>query len=149
MERARETAAPTARALGLRVRIDRGLVECDIGSWTGVSFKRVVKRPEWSDVHRWPSGFRFPKGESFAEMSERVNDAVLRLVRAHRGQTVVAVSHADPLKAVVASASGVPLDLFQRFVISPCSVSAVHFGPGGPQVLCVNSTGSLKEMVLS
>jgi len=149
LERARETAAPTARTLGLRSRSDRGLLECDVGSWTGASHARLVKRPEWSDVQRWPSGFRFPEGESFAEMSARSNDAVLRLARAHPGETIVAVSHADPIKAVVASASGVPLDLFQRFVISPCSVSALVFGPGGPHVLCVNSTGSLRELVLS
>ncbi len=149
LERARETAAPTAKVLGLRPRTDRGLVECDVGSWTGASHARLVKRPEWSHVQRWPSGFRFPDGESFAEMSVRANDAVLRLARAHPGQTVVAVSHADPIKAVVASASGVPLDLFQRFVISPCSISALVFGPGGTHVLCVNSTGSLRELVLS
>ena len=149
LERARETAAPTARALGLRTRVDKGLIECDVGEWTGVSHSQVTKRPEWADVQRWPSGFRFPGGESFTEMSTRANDAVLRLARAHPGETIVAVSHADPIKAVVAAASGVPLDLFQRFVISPCSVSALFFGAGGPHVLCVNSTGSLRELVLS
>jgi probable phosphoglycerate mutase len=149
LERARETAVPAARALGLRARIDRGLVECDVGAWTGISLRRVVKRPEWSHVQRWPSGFRFPDGESFTEMWERANDAVLRLARAHPGETVVAVSHADPIKAVVAAASGAPLDLFQRFVISPCSISAVLFGAGGPQVLCANATGSLRELVPS
>ena len=61
----------------------------------------------------------------------------------------MAVSHADPIKAVVAATAGVPLDLFQRLVISPCSVTAVGFGPGGPCVLCVNSTGSLAELALS
>jgi probable phosphoglycerate mutase len=149
LERTRETAAPIARALGLRVRSNRGLLECDVGSWTGASHAQVSKRPEWSDVQRWPSGFRFPDGESFAEMWTRANDAVVGLVRSHRGETIVAVSHADPIKAVVAGASGVPLDLFQRVVISPCSVSALWFGPGGPHVLCVNSTGSLRELALS
>jgi broad specificity phosphatase PhoE len=61
----------------------------------------------------------------------------------------VAVSHADPIKAVVAAAAGVPLDLMQRLVISPCSVSALLFTPGGPVVLSVNSTGTLDELVPS
>ena len=68
---------------------------------------------------------------------------------AHPGETVVAVSHADPIKAVVAAAAGVPLDLFQRLVVSPCSVSALVYGAGGPHVLCVNSTASLAELALS
>jgi probable phosphoglycerate mutase len=76
-------------------------------------------------------------------------DAVLTLVAGHPGETIVAVSHADPIKAIVAAAAGVPLDLMQRLVISPCSVSALLFTSGGPVVLCVNSTGSLSELAPS
>jgi len=100
-------------------------------------------------VQRWPAGFRFPGGESFAEMSVRAMNAVLGLVAEHPGQTIVAVSHADPIKAVVAAAAGVPLDLMQRLVVSPCSISAILFTAGGPVVLCVNSTGSLEELAPS
>ena len=140
LERTRETAAPIARALGLRVRAERGLLEADIGEWTGTSLRRAMRKPEWALVQRWPAGFRFPGGESFAELAARATDAVLRVVRAHRGETVVLVSHADPIRAVVATAAGVPLDLFQRMTISTCSVSAVVYHAGGPQILCVNAS---------
>jgi len=149
LERTRETAAPIAAALGLRVRIERGLIEADVGEWTEKSLARLYKKKEWSTVQRWPSGFRFPGGESFAEMSARSLAAVLSLVSEHPGETVVAVSHADPIKAVVAATAGVPLDLMQRLVISPCSVTALLFTSGGPAVLCVNSTASLGELVRS
>ena len=59
----------------------------------------------------------------------------------HPGGVVVAVSHADPIKAAVAHALGTHLDLFQRIVISTCSVTAVAYGESGPIVLTVNSTG--------
>lgn len=149
LERTRETAAPIARALGLRVRVARGLLEADVGRWTGEKLSSLAKSPDWSAVQRWPGGFRFPGGESFADMSTRATSAVLDLVAAHPGETVVAVSHADPIKAVVAWAGGVPLDLFQRLVVSPCSVSALSFGAAGPYVLCVNSTGTLGELAPS
>jgi probable phosphoglycerate mutase len=149
LERTRETAAPIAAALGLRVRTARGLIEVDVGAWTEQSLRRVSKTKEWPTVQRWPTGFRFPGGESFGEMSVRSMDAVLGLVADHPGQTIVAVSHADPIKAIVAAAAGMPLDLLQRLVISPCSVSALLFTQGGPAVLCVNSTGTLGELVLS
>jgi probable phosphomutase (TIGR03848 family) len=138
LERARETAAPIARALGLRVRTERALADCDIGDWTGLSLARAARKPEWAAVQRWPGGFRFPGGESFAEMTTRVTDAVLRLVAAHPGQTIVAVSHADPIRAVLSVAAGVPIDLFQRLTVSTCSVSALAYAPGGPRVLCMN-----------
>jgi probable phosphoglycerate mutase len=82
-------------------------------------------------------------------MSLRAMDAVLDLVAEHPGQSIVAVSHADPIKAIVAASAGIPLDLMQRLVISPCSITALLFTPGGPIVMCVNSTGTLSELVPS
>lgn len=141
LERARETAAPIARARGLRVRTERGLLECDFGDWTGGDLATLRKAPEWQTVQRYPSGFRFPGGESFAEMQQRMSATVQALVCRHPGETVVAVSHADPIKAAVADALGTHLDLFQRIVISTCSITPILFTATGPTVLAVNSTG--------
>lgn len=149
LERTRETAAPIARALGLRVRRHAGLLEADFGDWTGAELKALYKLPEWRTVQRHPSGFRFPGGESFPEMQVRICGAVDKIRTAHPGETVVAVSHADPIKAAVAHAMGTHLDLFQRIVVSPCSVSAVLYSVDGPVVLAVNSTGDLASLVPS
>jgi len=149
LERTAETAKPIARQLGLRVRTDRGLVECDFGEWTGAQLKDLAKRPEWGAVQRCPSGFRFPGGESFLEMQARITSAIDRLTRLHPGGTVVAVSHADPIKAAVATAAGTHLDLFQRLTVAPCSVSALAYTPGGPHVLTINSTGSLADLAIA
>jgi len=150
LERTRETAAPIAAARGLRVTSDKGLIECEFGEWTGGELKELFKRPEWQQVMRYPSGFRFPSGESFVEMQARMVGAVDRLRRAHDGGVIVAVSHADPIKAVVAHALGTHLDLFQRIVVAPGSVTAIAYGPLGPTVLTVNSTGgSLSELKVS
>lgn len=141
MERTRETAAPIARAAGLRTRTAKGLIECDFGDWTGRSLSSLRRRKEWVTVQSSPSVFRFPGGESFAEMSERMWDQLLVLVQRHRGETIVAVSHADPIKAAITMAMGSHLDEFQRVVVSPCSVTALLFGDGAPIVLGVNNTG--------
>lgn len=147
LERARETAAPLAKALGLRPTIERGLLECDFGTWTGKRLATLRRRREWRAVQSAPSTFRFPEGESFAEMQQRIWRTLERLAARHHHRTVVAVSHADPIKAAVTYAQGVPLDLFQRTVIAPCSISAIAFTDATPVVLCVNNTGSLKELV--
>jgi probable phosphomutase (TIGR03848 family) len=150
LERTRETARPIAATRGLKVQIDRGLLECDFGDWTGAALKDLRKLPEWTTVQRYPSGFRFPAGESFAEMQTRIVGTLDKLVARHPGETIVAVSHADPIKAAVAQALGTHLDLFQRIVISPCSISAVMYSPSGPAVLAVNSTGDdLSKLGLS
>ena len=141
LERTRETAAPIATATGCTIKRAKGLLECDFGEWTGRKLGDLRKLPEWSRVQSNPSGFRFPGGESFAEMQSRIWGELERLVTDHPGGTVVAVSHADPIKAAVAMATGVHLDLFQRIVISPCSITPLLFTADGPIVLAVNSTG--------
>ena len=132
---------PIARAVGRRVRTDVGLNECDFGEWTGKRLANLRKRPEWRTVQSYPSGFRFPKGESFSEMQTRMTGAVATLVQRHPGAAIVAVSHADTIKAALNDALGSHLDQFQRIVVSPCSISAVLYTAGGPIVLASNSTG--------
>ncbi|MHB1089883.1 MAG: MSMEG_4193 family putative phosphomutase [Ilumatobacteraceae bacterium] len=147
LERARETAAPIAAALKHKVQIHKGLLECDFGDWTGAQLSALMKKSEWNTVQRAPSTFRFPNGESFTEMQTRMVGALDDIKSEHRGKIVVCVSHADPIKAAVAHAIGTHLDLFQRIVISTCSVSAIAFSPNGPVVLGVNLIGgSLGEL---
>jgi probable phosphoglycerate mutase len=147
LERTQETAAPIAAACGLEVQPEPGLLECDFGDWTGEELKALMKRPEWRQIQQYPSGFRFPAGESFSDMQVRMTDCLAELRARHPGGVVVAVSHADTIKAAVTHAMGAHLDLFQRTVISTCSITAIAYGDLGPVVLTVNSTGgSLSEL---
>jgi probable phosphoglycerate mutase len=150
LERARETAAPIAKATGLKPKVARGLLECDFGDWTGAELVKLMKLPEWRTVQRAPSTFRFPNGESFTEMQVRIVTTLDRLRARHHGGTIVCVSHADPIKAAMAHALGTHLDLFQRIIISTCSISAIGFAGDGPMALTVNSTGgALSDLVPS
>lgn len=150
MERTRETAKPIGKALGLRVKVDKGLLEADFGDWTGAELSKLRKLREWKAVQGHPSGFRFPGGESFAEMQGRIVHTTRRLCAAHPGGTIVLVSHADPIKAALNEALGSHLDSFQRIVVSPCSISAVAYGETGTVVLATNTTaGDLSTLVPS
>jgi probable phosphoglycerate mutase len=142
LERARETAEPIAHARKLGAHVERGLNECDPGEWTGLTLTELRKRPEWQVVQHRPSAFRFPGGESFTGMQLRITSTIDRLVERHPGGILVAVSHADPIKAAVAHALGLHLDLFQRIVIAPCSITAVAWRPQGPMVLSMNAIDS-------
>lgn len=141
LERTRETARPTEDRTGRAAVVDPGLLECDFGEWTGEELSRLSRLTAWQIVQRAPSTFRFPGGESFVEMQARMVGVVDRLRAEHEGGVVVCFSHADPIKAALAHALGTHLDLFQRIVVSPCSVSAISYVPGqAPAVLTVNST---------
>jgi len=141
LERARETAEPSAAGAGLTVSEEAGLLECDFGDWTGAALAGLTGLPEWQTVQHNPSAFRFPNGEGFSGMQARIVGTLETLRAAHPGAVVVCFSHADPIKAAVAHALGTHLDLFQRIVISPASVSAISYTEGqAPAVLTVNST---------
>jgi probable phosphomutase (TIGR03848 family) len=141
MERTRETAAPVAHAHGLRVRIERGINEVDYGTWTDRSLAELRRRAMWRTIQQAPSRVTFPGGESIRGAQQRAVEATERLAAAHRGATIVLVSHADVIKAILAHHLGMGLDLFQRLVVSPASSSTILLPDGAsPVVLAINDT---------
>lgn len=141
LERTRETAAAVARSHGLRVRIERGLLEVDYGSWTDRPLGQLRRRALWATIQRTPSRVTFPGGESIRAAQQRAVEATERIASAHPGGTVVLVSHADVIKAVIAHHLGLGLDLFQRLVISPASSSVLVLPEGGaPALVSMNDT---------
>lgn len=147
LERAQQTAAPLSTALSKKVEINELLYECDFGDWTGRDLKDLYKLPEWSQVQKSPSTFRFPNGESFVEMSTRMSKFVEFICAKYEGQIVVAYSHADPIKTVLCNALGMHLDMFQRLMVGTCSVSAISYSSSGPVVISSNWQQTLSTKV--
>lgn len=126
------------------VTVERALTECDYGEWQGRSLRELAKEKLWHTVQVQPSAAGFPGGETLADMQARSVAAVRRLeaavVAEHGPHAVwVAVSHGDVIKAVLADALGLHLDLFQRIQVDPASASMVRFGDERPHVLGVNT----------
>jgi len=149
IERTTQTATAVAARHNLAVKPMPGVLEADYGEWTGKKIADLAKTDLWKVVQRTPSRASFPGGESLAAMQARIVAALDALVIEHAGQLVVVVSHADPIKAAIAHYTGVHLDLFQRIVVSPASVTAFEFGKYGVAMLKCNDTGSLEELAPS
>ncbi len=145
-ERTMQTAAAVARHHDLEVRPLDGVIEADYGEWTGGKLVDLAKTDLWKTVQRAPSRARFPDGESLAEMQARMVAALEDVVGRHVGELVVVVSHADPIKAAIAHYTGVHLDLFQRIVVSPASVTVFELSAYGAAMVKCNDTGSLEEL---
>ena len=145
LERARETAAAIAQHHDLPVLDSPDVGEVDFGDWTGRDLKELAKEPEWPLVQGRPSAVRFPNGESPWEMLARAVAEVERLATAHREETIVLVSHSDVIKGICAHYLGLHLDLFQRLVISPASISVLAFSSMGARVVCLNDTAHNPE----
>jgi len=141
-----ETAEATAQHYPhLELQFEEGIGEVQFGDWTGKKLSLLRRKRSWEQVQRYPSGFRFPNGESFSEMQQRAVATCEQLAGRHPGGRIAIFSHADVIKAIVAHYLGVHLDLFQRINISPASVSVVMLGRVGPFVHTINDTGHLVE----
>jgi ribonuclease H / adenosylcobalamin/alpha-ribazole phosphatase len=132
LRRARETAAAVAVALELPVSVEDGLAEAAFGDWDGQTFGEVQER--WPDeLAAWLDSpdIAPPGGESFTAVSRRVRRARDRLISAHPGGTVLAVTHVTPIKLLVCMALGAPLQAMYRMEMRPASLTVVQWYPDG------------------
>jgi probable phosphoglycerate mutase len=142
LERARETAEPIARQLGVGVEVTDALHEIDVGEWTGRGFEDLRDDPRWMLWNSARSITRAPGGETMLDVQHRVLAHVEALAARVREGTVVLVSHADVIKAAIAYWLGLPLDSLQRFEVAPASLSRVVVGDWGAKVLSLNEVAA-------
>ena len=147
IERTTQTARPIALRHGLDVLPLPGVIEADYGEWTGGKIVDLAKTDEWRVVQVSPSRARFPGGETVRAMQARTVAALDDVVAAHARETVVVVSHADPIKSAIAHYTGMHLDLFQRVHVSPASVTVFDFHPMATMLVKCNDTGGLADLV--
>ena len=146
LERTVETAQAIAGPRGMPLHLVDGLGEVKYGEWQGAELKELYKHELWPGVQFYPSGTRFPSGETLGEAQARMVATLDSLRARHPKGTIAVVSHADMIKLALAYYIGVHIDLFQRLEISPCSLTALRFTPMGPRLLAYNDVGSLEYL---
>lgn len=139
IDRTLQTARAIAAPHQLSVKANKAVGEVEYGGWTNRSLKVLARTRLWAQVQRWPSSARFPDGETLREVQVRVVGAIERIVSEHPKGRVCVVSHGDPIKLIVAHYLGVHIDLFQRIVVGPASVSVISVSGAGPYILALNS----------
>ncbi|GAS93249.1 bifunctional RNase H/acid phosphatase [Mycolicibacterium canariasense] len=145
LQRAYETAAAAAKALGLDVTVDDDLIETDFGAWEGLTFGEAAQRDP--ELHgRWlrDTSVTPPEGESFDAVARRVRSAKDRIVAEHAGSTVLVVSHVTPIKTLLRLALDGNAGILYRLHLDLASLSVAEFYPDGlASVRLVNQTAYL------
>jgi broad specificity phosphatase PhoE len=137
--RARETASVVAHRLGLTVQVAVEFDEIDFGEWTGRHLQELsADSPGWREWVERRATAAPPGGEAFAKVRQRMLEGVERLRRAHPSGTVAVVSHADPIKALLATHLAISLNDLERFDVDCASLSIIDFADGWAKVRCVN-----------
>jgi ribonuclease H / adenosylcobalamin/alpha-ribazole phosphatase len=147
LQRAYDTAAKAAKALGLDVTVDDDLIETDFGAWEGLTFSEAAERDP--KLHRsWlrDTSVTPPDGESFDSVSDRVQRVRGRIIAEHAGDTVLVVSHVTPIKTLLRLALDAGPGILYRLHLDLASLSIADFYPdGGASVRLFNDTGHLGE----
>ncbi|MFF1416939.1 histidine phosphatase family protein [Streptomyces sp. NPDC058280] len=149
LQRCQETLRPLLDARpGLEAHTDERIGECHYGDWSGRKLAELADEPLMTVVQQHPSAAAFPGGESMRAMQARAVEAVrewnTRVEEEHGEDAVFLMcSHGDIIKALVADALGMHLDLFQRIHVDPCSVTAVRYTRLRPFLVRLGDTGDL------
>jgi broad specificity phosphatase PhoE len=125
-----ELLAPDARILA-----SERLRELDFGEWDGLS-ARTCRRRDRSRFDRWmldPWSTRPPGGESLRQLWTRVRAYVATLARRFPGRTLAIVTHAGPIRALLAPEPS----RFWSVDVPPASLFAVDWNrPEGRDGRC-------------
>ena len=137
-ERTRQTAEAVAAPHGVAVETAEALDEIDLGEWTGARIADLEGTPEFIAWNERRDEVAPPAGEAMAAVADRVEAFASRAAERHQGETVLLVSHADVIRALVCRVLASPFSSSWRIEIGPASVTRMLFGPWGGKLLSLN-----------
>ncbi|MGV0369172.1 bifunctional RNase H/acid phosphatase [Corynebacterium aurimucosum] len=144
LRRCQQTAAAVVEGRDLRVETVEELIEVDFGRWEGKTFAEAdAADPE---LHaRWlkDTSVACPGGESLRAVHRRVSAARRKLQQRYAGQTVLVVSHVNPIKSFVRQALDSGPQTPNHLFLELASVSEVEFFDGGSTLHRFNDVGHL------
>jgi ribonuclease H / adenosylcobalamin/alpha-ribazole phosphatase len=143
LPRAVETAEALAAAVGHGVVRDPRLIDFDAGRWEGQSHQDIGASPEYQRFIGDPIAESIPGGEKIGEVRDRVVASVSQALADNElGANIVLVSHAGPLRVLLAHYLGMNLIHYHRLRLSPASLSVLRFDAevGVPRILTINCT---------
>ena len=138
MQRCLETVEGIARSKRKRISIDKRLIEMNYGSWSGKKLSKLSRMKEWKVIQTKPSAFRFPQGESFKELEERIESLLKDLSRKYPKETILIITHGDIVKIAASLTVGSGLNNFQKFAVDPCSLTTLSWGSKARMLLTFN-----------
>jgi probable phosphoglycerate mutase len=134
-----ETIAPLTKVRPeIAFQYHEDLKEMDYGKWNGKKLEDLSKKREWKVIQKSPNTFKFPDGESFVQMRKRVL-SFLNDVIDDEG-SILAVSHGDVIKMFLTCALEQPIDTFQRFSITPASLTIINYDRKIKSVISTNQS---------
>jgi broad specificity phosphatase PhoE len=130
-----QTIAPYSAATGQPAAVRQALDEVDFGNWTGLEYSALENDPHWRNWNERRGEARAPAGESMSEAQARIVRHLKATSRAHPSGTIVVVTHAELIRAVVLHCLSLPLNSWQSVDVPYASVRTVAVGSSGQMIV--------------
>jgi len=146
-------AVATAETIASRHHLDvitcPELREINYGKVEGLTFEEIKRLyPGVAELCvDWSPRLKFPDGESFDELKQRVNKFLDRLTQHTPEQTILIVAHGGPLRLMVCSLLGIESQHWRKFRIDLASLSIVDTYPEVAIISRLNDVSHLTEKV--
>ena len=132
LRRAADTALKIQEASGIELRKDERLREGSFGAWEGLSRDEVLQlsHRDAEMLAQWETNASCapPGGESIESVQKRTSSLVAELIQEYPGTSIALVSHVGPIKAMLATVLGIPLQASRRLFLDPGTISVVEWG---------------------
>ncbi|WP_082954352.1 histidine phosphatase family protein [Acidihalobacter prosperus] len=133
LRRARDTAAPIARRLGLELAVDERLCELSYGEWEGLT--QIEVKARWPEALRnWkrqPDAHPPAGGEPLPLAAERVRQCLNDIATALPAPVIV-VTHAGVIRIARLLAEQAALGAFRQIAIGNSELCALDWPPRRP-----------------
>ena len=144
LARARDTASPIARRLGLAPRYEDDLREYDLGAWEGKSYAELVREHRIFERMRREPDWQPGGGESARQVAERLAARLAAIAAQHAGERVIVVTHGGALTLGLGWLIDRELAAWRR-VMQNCAVSELVFDPE-PSLACFDEIAHLEGL---
>ena len=137
VRRARETAGPVERELGLTARVLQDLREVSFGVAEGRTLDELAGQDGGADMVRRfredPVAHPFPGAEAPESAASRGAEALLRVAAAHTGQTVLVVAHNTLLRLALCRLIGIEVRRYRTVFprLDNATLSRIEITPAG------------------
>ena len=141
--RALQTAEILAAALHMPVTVERGLTEIGVGQWEGRYWKDLTEDIVRHNFYAMPQETRPPGGETLNEVQARAVSTVERAGACVGAGSLLFVSHADVLRAIVAHYLRVDFQTVRQMRFDHASLTALEVNGSAADLLFLNYTPDL------
>jgi len=140
LQRASTTAEIIAKRSNLRVQENSAWREIDMGEWEGQTVAALHDAAPRlvTQLFEDPALFEYPEGESFANFTSRIHDALDKLLIGHSSGNVALIAHGGVCRAIIGRALGMPAKNWLRLAQDYGCVNVIDWYDVNPMLRLLN-----------